>query len=162
MKIEHWKTVDGGLALFPAVKLTVVDPPFDGAVLRVSGSVVDEASKAALKTYIEEEEPKFLSEEYLLEVTVGIQDGAGLFPTDGNNSGVDDLTAPVVLPFEKEAGTGPENKKLQTPFNPELLFGEEKRDSWLPDSVKQKKTTKQGDSQRNGKKSLGDILDSVR
>jgi hypothetical protein len=162
-KRAHWETADGGMALYPEVVLDLIDPPLDGAGLRISGSIIDEASKAVLVTYLEQEDPKLLPDEYVLDVKVGAravlaQDSAGSEETGP------DFNAPIVLPFENNQGTGTGDKKLQSPFSSDLLFGEEKRPSWAPESGSKQQKSEVADSEggSKAKKSLGEILNSVR
>jgi hypothetical protein len=161
-KIEHWKTADGGLALYPNVSLSIIDPPLDGAVLRVSGSILNEGAKVVLGTYLEKEEPKLMPGEYLMDLAIGSDSPS----PEGN--GLPDYASPVVLPFETDSGSLPNDQKLASPFSSDLLFGDEKRESWAPEAVKQRQTGGvQEQSQvisgsKSGKRSLGDILNSVK
>lgn len=67
-KLYQWRHVAGGVLQYPTVEVSVINPPFEGAVLQLRGSVPDASGVIEIKDWLENIEPELTPEEYILEV----------------------------------------------------------------------------------------------
>ena len=69
-KARIWQNDGMGKLQFPQVQVEVLNPPYEGAILQLTGSVLEEAALQTIKDWLEQQEPTILPDEYVFDVKV--------------------------------------------------------------------------------------------